>query len=89
MSANSRNCRRALPATLIGAAVSVASSGAMAADEAPSATPQLEEVVVTGSSIKQNLDNTSLPVTVLTSEDIAKTGYTNVTDLLQNLPSKY
>ena len=87
MSANLRNWRRALPATLIGAAVSVASSGAMAADEAPSATPQLEEVVVTGSSIKQNLDNTSLPVTVLTSEDIAKTGYTNVTDLLQNLPS--
>jgi iron complex outermembrane recepter protein len=87
VSANLKYWRGLLPATLIGAAVSVASSGAMAADEAPSATPQLEEVVVTGSSIKQNLDNTSLPVTVLTSEDIAKTGYTNVTDLLQNLPS--
>jgi iron complex outermembrane receptor protein len=77
-----------LPAALFGAAIGVASSSVMAADEAPSAGPPiLEEVVVTGSSIKQNLDNTSLPVTVLTSEDIAKTGYTNVTDLIQNLPS--
>lgn len=49
--------------------------------------PVLQEVVVTGSSIKQNLDTTSLPVTILTSADIEKTGQTSVTDLIQNLPA--
>jgi iron complex outermembrane receptor protein len=49
-------------------------------------TPELEEIVVTGSSIAQRLDSTSLPVTLLSSEEIAKTGYSSAADLLQNLP---
>jgi iron complex outermembrane receptor protein len=86
--ASMKSWRRVLPGALIGAAACVASGGAMAADtEAASAQPVLEEVVVTGTSIKQNLDNTSLPVTILTSEDIAKTGYTSTQDLIEHLPS--
>jgi iron complex outermembrane recepter protein len=61
----------------------------MAADTdttAPAPTPELVEIVVTGSSIAQKLDSSSLPVTLLSSEEIAKTGFTSAADLLQNLP---
>lgn len=44
-------------------------------------------IVVTGSSIKQALDKSTLPVTTVTSVDIAKTGLTSTTDLIQQLPS--
>ena len=84
--ANLKNWRRVLPGGLLGAVAYVASGGALAADTTGTA-PALEEVVVTGSSIKQNLDNTALPVTVITAEDIAKTGLTSTTDLIQNLPA--
>jgi iron complex outermembrane receptor protein len=47
----------------------------------------LEQVIVTGSSIPQNADNTSLPVTIITSDQIAKTGLTSTTDVIQNLPA--
>ena len=53
---------------------------------ATAATMELQEIVVTGSSIAQKLDSSSLPVTLLSSEEIAKTGFTSATDLLQNLP---
>jgi iron complex outermembrane receptor protein len=65
---------------------------AMAADDttapAPAAAPapELVEIVVTGSSIAQRLDSSSLPVTLISSEEIAKTGFTSATDLLQALP---
>jgi iron complex outermembrane recepter protein len=62
---------------------------AMAADTeatAPAPTPDLVEIVVTGSSIAQKLDSSSLPVTLVSSEEIAKSGFTSATDLLQNLP---
>ena len=59
----------------------------MAADtDASAPTAELEEIVVTGSSIAQRLDSSSLPVTLISSEEIAKTGFTSATDLLQNLP---
>jgi iron complex outermembrane receptor protein len=61
---------------LVAAGADVAASG-----------PVIEEVVVTGSSIAQRADQSSLPVTVLTSEDIAKTGYTAITDVIQQLPA--
>jgi iron complex outermembrane receptor protein len=56
---------------------------------APAAQPTavLEEVVVTGSSIAQRAEASALPVTILTDKDIAKTGFTTATDLLQNLPA--
>ncbi|MFT5138909.1 MAG: iron complex outermembrane receptor protein [Rhodothermales bacterium] len=47
----------------------------------------LEEIIVTGSRIKRK-DLTSVgPVTVITAEDIANTGITNLEVLLQRLPS--
>jgi iron complex outermembrane recepter protein len=61
----------------------------MAADTdttATAPTAELQEIVVTGSSIAQKLDSSSLPVTILSAEEIAKTGFTSATDLLQNLP---
>jgi len=72
-------------AAVLGA--SLVSLAATAADTAtPAPAPELVEIVVTGSSIAQRLDSSSLPVTLLTADEIAKTGYTSATDLLQNLP---
>ena len=70
-----------------GVGASLISLGAMAADTtATETTVELQEIVVTGSSIAQKLDESSLPVTILSSEEIAKTGFTSATDLIQNLP---
>jgi len=52
----------------------------------PTPSSELAEIVVTGSSIAQKLDSSSLPVTILSADEIAKTGFTSATDLLQNLP---
>src|ERR1700727_1857999 len=77
----------------VGVMASLISLGAVAADTTPptdataaTPTPELVEIVVTGSSIAQKLDSSSLPVTLLSSEEIAKTGFTSAADLLQNLP---
>jgi iron complex outermembrane recepter protein len=79
--------RRSVPSIAAGLGASLISLTAMAADTtAPSPTPDLVEIIVTGSSIAQKLDSSSLPVTILSSEEIAKTGFTSATDLLQNLP---
>jgi iron complex outermembrane receptor protein len=65
------------------AAMAADTTGPAAATGAPS---ELTEIIVTGSTIAQKLDDSPLPVVLLTSEEIAKTGYTSATDLLQNLP---
>ncbi len=65
--------------------VASAQQQAQSAQQPPAAT--LEEVVVTGSSIAQKAEQSSLPVTILTDKDIAKTGLNTATDLLQNLPA--
>ena len=62
-------------------------SAAIAADATAAANAGLEEVIITGSSIAQRADTSSLPVTILTAKDIAKTGLTSASDLIQNLPS--
>jgi iron complex outermembrane receptor protein len=81
--------RMAVGASIAGASLVGLGGPAMAADTdttATAPTPELEEIVVTGSSIAQKLDSSSLPVTLLSAEEIAKTGFTSATDLLQNLP---
>jgi len=79
--------RRSGRGIAVGLGASLISLAAMAADTLEATpTPELQEIVVTGSSIKQTLDSSSLPVTILTSEEIAKTGFNSATDLLQNLP---
>lgn len=80
-----RLIRRSGRGLTVGLGASLISLAATAADTtAPS--PELVEIVVTGSSIAQKLDSSSLPVTILSSQEIAKTGFTSATDLLQNLP---
>ena len=44
-------------------------------------------VEVTGSSIKQSLEQQALPVQIFTREDIAKTGAVNIEGLMASLPS--
>ncbi len=85
---------RRRPGIAVIAAVAASLAGvhgvALAQEQVPTAAPpaaMLEEVVVTGSSIAQKAENSSLPVTILTDKDIAKTGLTTATDLLQNLPA--
>ena len=49
--------------------------------------PPLEEVIVTGSSIKQINGETALPVQVMKREDIERTGATTVQELFQQISS--
>lgn len=72
------------------ATLGFASSGAYAqdgGDVAGDSADTLEEVYVTGSRIKRpNIEGAS-PVTVISQEQLAATGLTDVGDLLQRLPS--
>jgi iron complex outermembrane recepter protein len=62
----------------------VATSAADA--NASAASPQpLQEVVVTGTSIRGINAETALPVQILSAKDIARTGATNVEQLLQSI----
>ena len=57
------------------------------AQTAPAAAgaSDISEIVVTGSLIRRTDTETPSPVQVLTAEDIAKTGFTSVADVLHNL----
>jgi iron complex outermembrane recepter protein len=58
-----------------------------AASQAALAQEAVQRVEVTGSSIKQSLEQQSLPVQIFTREDIAKTGAVNIETLINSLPS--
>lgn len=49
----------------------------------------LERVEITGSSIKRVGAETSVPITTITREDIARTGATTVQDLIGAIPSSF
>ncbi|WP_462163802.1 TonB-dependent receptor [Pseudoalteromonas xiamenensis] len=71
-------------ALMFGAAsASVASMSAFAADEAE----KVERIEITGSAIKRTDLEGSLPVQVIDSADIAKSGVTSVPDLIASLPA--
>ena len=70
-------------ATRLALALALAYGGLTA--QAQEATQQLERVVVTGSSIKRLAAETALPVTVVTREQIEKSGATNVEDILRRV----
>ena len=72
---------KALAVALAGAAA-ISVSAVVLAQEAP-----IERIEITGSAIRRIEAETALPVTTLTREDIAKTGATTATDLLQMLPA--
>ena len=76
-----------LIAMILKSAASEAAEGPTQGATGASEATTIEEVVVTGSSIKQNLDDSPLPITIMTAADISKTGFTSATDLLQNLPA--
>lgn len=59
-------------------------AGAAAAQSTP-AQQQLERITITGSSIKRVESETALPVTVMTRDQIEKTGATNVEDILRRI----
>lgn len=55
--------------------------------KADDSSQQIQRVEITGSSIKRITKEGALPVQTLTQDDIAKTGATSVSDLIQALPS--
>lgn len=71
--------------TIITSAVlALAATHALAQD-----TQKLERIEVTGSSIKRVSAETSLPITTVTKEDIARSGATTAQDLVQLIPSSF
>jgi iron complex outermembrane recepter protein len=85
-----RAVRRALFLSLATGAVMCAPQ-AFAQTQSSSATDEstgsLETVYVTGSAIRRVQGESSLPVQVIDSEAIQKTGASSVTDLIQRLPT--
>jgi iron complex outermembrane receptor protein len=80
--------RRVLHSLAVGGVLAAASfGGSVSAQQTTSGTPQLEEVVVTGSYIKRTDTETPSPVQVISAQDILNSGYTNVSAVLRNLAS--
>lgn len=60
---------------------------AIAQNQAAAASKgELEEIVVTGSRIRQNPLSQASPVITVTQEDLKKTGQTSIGDILQHMP---
>jgi iron complex outermembrane recepter protein len=59
--------------------------GGAASAQAPAPQQQLERVSITGSSIKRVESETALPVSVITRDQIVKSGATNVEDILRRI----
>jgi iron complex outermembrane receptor protein len=75
-------------ALAIQASLLLSFSGLAAAQDAPAAADQartLDTVTVTGTRIKKAELESQVPVQVLTREDIARSGFTSVADIVQNL----
>jgi len=71
-------------AFICGTATAVMASTAVQAEEA--AEENIERIQITGSSIKRTDMEGSLPITSISSSDIAKTGVTSVPDLMAKIP---
>jgi iron complex outermembrane receptor protein len=69
-----------------GASTAVFAANVSAAEE-QKAVEEVERIEVTGSAIKRTDMEGSLPLDVITADDIKKTGVTNVPDLIAALPS--
>jgi iron complex outermembrane receptor protein len=67
------------------AAIATSDAPAPATTSGTPSVPNLEEVIVTGSSIKQINGETALPVQVMKREDIERTGATSVADLVRQI----
>ncbi|NQZ83317.1 MAG: TonB-dependent receptor [Colwellia sp.] len=81
------NKRLKLKPTLVSIALLTAMGSVSAAQETTDLEDIIERIQVTGSSIKRTDMEGALPITTISSEDIAKTGVTNVSDLIQAIPA--
>ncbi len=85
-----RQCLLARSAELLVAAFASAWALSAAAQTAPAAdataAPVVEEVVVTGSRIAAPNEVSTSPIQVVTSQEIQRTGLTDVSDILYQLP---
>src|ERR1700674_3694612 len=61
------------------------SAAAMGQVNGPSPTPELQEIVVTGSYIPRTDSETVSPVTIISSADITNSGLTTVADVVRTL----
>lgn len=71
----------------IAASQACAAAALAVAGQSALAQESVQRVEITGSSIKQSLQQQALPVQVITREEIAKTGAVNIEGLLQSIPS--
>jgi len=65
----------------------VAEETTSSSSESDDEVVSLEKVIVTGSRIKRTQTEGALPVLVITKEDISNSGFRNVTEALQAIPS--
>jgi iron complex outermembrane receptor protein len=83
-----RSVRRAVALALASAA-GIWAGGAHAQESAAPGVVQLEDVIVVGTRLRSTgLADSHSPVTVFDAEDIARTGGTSISDVLEYLPSK-
>ena len=76
--------RRSVHLAVLGALASA--SAVTYAQQAPGSSDEpLQEVIVTGSMIKRSDFATPSPVQVLTADDLAKSGFTSISDVLRDL----
>ncbi len=81
---------RTIKSTLAVGAITAASGAVAVHAQVPTSTSSgenLQEVVVTGSIIKRTDFDTPSPVQVISAEDLQKTGFTSVSEVLRNLAS--
>jgi iron complex outermembrane receptor protein len=67
------------------AAAATLVAGSAGAQQVSASSPELQEIVVTGSLIKRTDTETPSPVQVITAEDLKNSGYTTVADVLRTL----
>jgi iron complex outermembrane recepter protein len=70
---------------LVASAAATLFAASAGAQQASSSTPELQEIVVTGSLIKRTDTETPSPVQIITADDIRNSGYTNISDVLRTL----
>lgn len=83
---NSKLAKSVRLAFICSTATAAMASTAVNAAEETAAEDNIERIQITGSSIKRTDVEGSLPITSISSSDIARTGVTSVPDLMQKIP---
>ncbi len=77
--------RKAIQGLMVASAVALWFGGSAGAQQTASTSPELQEIVVTGSLIKRTDTETPSPVQIISEVDLINSGYTNVSDVLRTL----